>query len=476
MGALALGTGLAAALLGPGGGSAASHPAPRPGALGPGVTQRAAPATEPAHTPIAPGAEPAAPKPAEIRAILGPATETLEETAPIALHGFVLDEAGRSVAEAHVRGRVFVQHARGRDLAAGETRSDGNGRYELTMDIGPPGPALAPELALELVARAPEGGFGRARREPGQVLGGRLDVILVAPSVLEGRVVDVEGRPVQGAECWLVPMPAPDAAPRERGVLTDEGGRYRLLVEEPNWYAVAACHSAHGVGSTPSQLHLGGRPQTCPDLVLLPFASITGRVLRRDGSPLAGAAVGALLESLRDAQPTELLGAVRPHPSDFLLPTGAVEPVAGGLVRTDDEGGFALWGLRHAQYVLLVGDHAFEEPVARREIYGPFPPNSRVELEVRAPRLLVEVLDNRWQGVPSLRVLVEDEAGFRQRYRTDASGRATAILEPGPWRVTLEYGEDSYSRQNCVLRDGEDTLVQFGRLRPARPRRAEGRR
>src|SRR5690606_29078480 len=186
--------------------------------------------------------------------------------------------------------------------------------------------------ALVVTASAPERGRGRTRREPGTQLEGRVDVVLVAPFEITGLVVDRDEKPLPGTECWLVAMPFDGSLVVGESVVTDEDGRYRLPVADPDWYCVVARHSGHGVGASDRVLLLGGRPFDAPPVMLLPFASLMGRVLRSDGEPATHVSVGVVPWSLHESPATELVAAALPGPLDILHVSTEVRPVSGGVV------------------------------------------------------------------------------------------------------------------------------------------------
>jgi hypothetical protein len=130
----------------------------------------------------------------------------------------------------------------------------------------------------------------------------RIDeVVLRFPGgiTLEGAVVDASGRRLAKAEvtAWreYLPTEAPERFDGEHeGVKTGEDGRFSIPVRRHARYQLVASDGVHAnskviwVETSPEQPHAEVR------LALLDFATIKGRVLHGDRSPLVGARVGAL--------------------------------------------------------------------------------------------------------------------------------------------------------------------------------------
>lgn len=161
------------------------------------------------------------------------------------------------------------------------------------------------------------------------------EVVLLFPGAISiaGLVVDPEGKPVAGATVTVWREILLDGRRLDRGDFeehdaeTDVSGRFAFAVKRPTCYQLIA----HGKGFANSKVERVEttlvRPHAVVHLGLLQPASIQGRVVHADGSPFAGARVGAAAEA---ATPLPLL-----EPRD--LPFDRVLPVISG-----EDGSFTL--------------------------------------------------------------------------------------------------------------------------------------
>ncbi len=198
-----------------------------------------------------------------------------------ALDVAVLDGRGHGVPEAQVV--CTSPGARTPVTSTATTDERGTARFE----------ALPTGSAQILVMRA---GVGTARQSDVQVSAARrtrLTVILTGGREITGLVTDAKDRPVAGASVdaafpLLAGFPEPPAA------TTDSAGRYDLRVDV-GWEEAVRLRARHaGFGDTVAWVNLrefAAGAMRC-DLVLGPKApDLVGRVVRRDGTPVAGASV-----------------------------------------------------------------------------------------------------------------------------------------------------------------------------------------
>ncbi len=168
------------------------------------------------------------------------------------------------------------------------------------------------------------------------------DLVLTPGRMLEGKVVDERGEPVKSA-LVIAHCASSDGSVAPRGATTDHLGMYRLAFEsDRELERVEAVNNAVGTGSlAEAELPRSREPLLrAPDLVLQMHATLRGRAIHPDGTPVSDLAVGVFLVQ-EDEQ-----GRFVPAPS---TPVGE-----GGLSRsngyTDEEGRFALRGLREGPY------------------------------------------------------------------------------------------------------------------------------
>ena len=239
----------------------------------------------------------------------GPSQAQTAEPQPV-LSGRVLDFDGRKpVAGATVRVAA--------DPAAG-VQADGEGRFRLPV-------TMSRRLELEVAAA---GYLPKRVTIPGrQLVRGRpLTFLLNRAGTLRGKVVDLAGRPLAGAEVVAVVEAAvgkrlfdPSDTVADRGMTDAQGGFELRLLRPEQSYEVRASRA----GAFPARERATvGDPATPPrslTLVLAPARAARGRVQDPAGRPLASAEV-----------------TVRPA-----LRPGAEESAAGteGITVTSDEKG-----------------------------------------------------------------------------------------------------------------------------------------
>jgi len=121
---------------------------------------------------------------------------------------------------------------------------------------------------------------------------------LVGRSRIAGWIVDPDGRPVEGAEIWIVAEESTSTsqAARQAGpaAVTRRDGGFELRDRSVGDHEkLRACLK----GFLPAEFQAQGPAATEPRIVLTPSTQIAGRVLTADGDPLSGARVSASLSS-----------------------------------------------------------------------------------------------------------------------------------------------------------------------------------
>jgi protocatechuate 3,4-dioxygenase beta subunit len=152
--------------------------------------------TPPAKDAQAKAAGPPTPSPADLRKAAAGLLGAIRGQKELSYKGVVVDPAGRPVAGA----RVYLLFVPGSEVP--KTKSGPDGRFAFAANVGPGG--MKPRVAAEADGYALGGasqGFAAGDTEDGPTDDGReLTVKLVDDQPVEGRVVDLEGRPVAGAD------------------------------------------------------------------------------------------------------------------------------------------------------------------------------------------------------------------------------------------------------------------------------------
>lgn len=129
---------------------------------------------------------------------------------------------------------------------------------------------------------------------PAKGMESEVVLTLAAPVVVSGRILDQESaQPLSGA------LVSPGLDPG-RFLLTDAGGRYRLVAPDPQGFplqARAALHLPRQARVTSTHLRSG----RAPTLALLRATALRGFVVDSQGTPLPGTAVLALPERIGEA-------------------------------------------------------------------------------------------------------------------------------------------------------------------------------
>jgi RNA polymerase sigma factor (sigma-70 family) len=123
------------------------------------------------------------------------------------IYGRVVDPSGRAVAGASVRPNLWAKAIGIDDPKSLETTSERDGLFVLRLPGSLPSSFYKSHGGLEVVASAP--GFGpgwtEVERQPGE-----WTVRLVEDSAIEGRIIDLEGRPITDARIELVRITLPE--------------------------------------------------------------------------------------------------------------------------------------------------------------------------------------------------------------------------------------------------------------------------
>lgn len=316
-------------------------------------------------------------------------------------------------------------------LPSCSARTDADGRYSVAL------PGFAePRVRAAAVAHRPESiAFNQ----------GKAPVLALAPVEIRtasGRVVDMQGKPVSGAEVFLMPSSSSEGLEGiealQRATLkaaTDAAGQFRI--------------DRLGKGSFDLQVRARGFLPTRVRQVAIPpgkgnadlgvislqvGTAFEGRVVDPEGNPVAGANV--------QAAPTAGLS-----PRDL--------PADGGEAVTGSDGAFSLTGFREGEVLSL---RVTRRGFAARTISGietPLPEPITVEL-TPAARISGTVLDESGDPVAGTRVVLTVETRFVAAAEVDAEGRFEMVdLAPGRFRLSaLASGYLPETRDGIDLKEG----------------------
>lgn len=297
--------------------------------------------------------------------------------------------------------------------------TDEEGRFDL-----PEAPRLDDGL---LVTRCP--GFAPDIRSLPSTPDASLEIVLGAPrtdaGLLEGAVLDLDGRPVEGAHVAL----------EFASGKTDSEGRFALRLKGPGKRGVLM---ALKPGSLPARLESATEsnldPEAWPQPLVLRLGgaplSIEGRVVDVDGEPVPGARVWTSDLTHFGAVQAPEFGAMTTVAADvesLLRDGGRREDV-----RTDDDGFFALDGLIDRDYRISVHDEeevAFlqSEPVRA----GAAGLVLTLPREERVPRVAGRVVGTDGKPVAAVSVALCRIVSVRNGYADDISTPAVQTDEEG---------------------------------------------
>ncbi len=348
------------------------------------------------------------------------------------VRGCVVDATGAPVAGAMVRllapleepelGVTFLDHDVAQSVVS---RSDGG--FEFLRVVGSRATLLIehqehPVLATELDLHPQHNGTD-------------LGIFSMAPGlVIEGQVVDADGRPVVGASVTAAQVTDVPGY-RDRMDVTDEDGRFRLGGLLPTLADLSV--SAEGFGPVAAP---GVRPGTDePTRIELSAAGVVlGRVVDETGGPLNGVSV--------------------------LL---AAEDVSSGLswnhvvfgCKTADDGSFRFDALGPGRWVAEARSHMGASAEESVEVL----PGETAEMELRLRRrdvLTVAVSNQLGMPLSGAEVMVTPagRAARREFGVTDASGRVSLAVRPGEVLVSGRSRNMPVTSRRLMVEPGHNDL------------------
>jgi RNA polymerase sigma factor (sigma-70 family) len=244
--------------------------------------------------------------------------------------GRVLDPDGKPIANARVAvladrkrqvGDLDGQH---RNILMGGASADAEGRFTLAF------PAIPAQRLdhLRLIAKAPGRGLGLVDLKT-DAANQETSIALPPETLVEGRLVDVQGQPAAGVVIHLARLNVrPELLPYDaKGALnlwpspatTDADGRFRLLglgpnapaafeIADPRFARQEFAFHAEGINARKAQQVL--RPSTT--VTLLPAQALDFHVVHADdGQPVAGARVDIQSSGVRRSAYTGEIAGVR---------------------------------------------------------------------------------------------------------------------------------------------------------------------
>lgn len=221
-----------------------------------------------------------------------------------------------------------------------------------------------------------------------------LDLRVIRPSMVEGRVTDEAGQPVVGARIAIVKLHQKLPSPNKLVAVTGPDGRFRIRGLPVGSLTAHVLHEDYARRITSLEVPPVGETAQVADIVLAKAGSVFGRVTLDDGKPLAGALVSATLG-------TDTVG------MDVTGPDGRYR------LRDLSPGRYRLRS-HYSTLPVALADEAVE--VESGLVLGPVP------LVFPAGRTIVGVVeDSEGQPLQDVPVTVSGTGGAM--IRTDASGR-----------------------------------------------------
>lgn len=256
---------------------------------------------------------------------------TVRLEAGAALEGMTVDPAGQPLGGVAIWARTRDVRFFGPDLSPPDATSASDGTFSI-LDLTP-GALLNVIASAEGRSDARAEGVAVPREE-------RLRLVLPGLSRVQGRVVDLTGKAVPGAEVSRFATLRTGFSVLSRGApilaLSGDDGRFVLDDVPAGSMRVSASRDGYLSGESGELEVLPGRDLEGVELVLRPGASVSGRVLDADGEPVAGVDVSVQMD---DAPWGRGRGVASDGDGRYRLPE--VPPGLRTLVAQSDDGGRA---------------------------------------------------------------------------------------------------------------------------------------